>query len=369
MPHAVLRVGSAALIVGMLGVVAGCIPYRTGPVDLYRADTKVVRFALKNPRSAICPGQAVPLDVELDAIVDGELLHLKQHRFDLDDWFFNTRQLHLSSAQGTFDEDGVFHPSPDVTVSAQTGFVIFIRAPHGPSFSVRFPPAYECTARIGAAGRIGALGLAGDDATMADRDEQRGVGTHPLAAATGGPGQGGGVGGGGLRFEVYVTWVRTPDYTKLLAARSFGDVQTITLAAPGTPLEVLARGGQGGGGGRGGQGGSGLGAGGGLGGRGGTGGSGGAGGDVDIYVDDRFDDLERMVVANVDGGPGGAGGMPGPGGEADRFGAGAPRSRESSRGNPGANGLDGKRGPAGTARFARADVRQRFADLGALVPY
>ena len=282
---------------------------------------------------------------------------------------FHTRQLHLSSAQGSFDQDGVFHPSPDVTVSAQAGFVIFMRAPHGPSFSVRFPPAYECTAQLEAAGRHGAPGLSGDDATMADRDEERGAGTHPLAAATGGPGQAGGPGGGGPRFEVYVTWVRTPDYTKLLAARSLGDVQTLTLAAPGTPLEVLALGGRGGAGGRGGQGGTGLGAGGGMGGRGGLGGSGGAGGEVDIYIDERFDDLERMVVANVDGGPGGPGGMPGAGGEADRVGAGAPRSRESSRGVPGANGGDGRRGPSGVARIARADVRERFAGLGAIVPF
>lgn len=369
MPRAVLRVGSAALVAAIAiasGALGGCVSSRTAPIDLYRADTKVIRFALKNPRSTVCPGQPVPLDVELDALVDGELLHLKQRRFDLDDYMFHTRQLHLSSAQGFFSEDGVFYPNPDVTVSAQTGFVIFIRAPHGPSFSVRFPPAYECTAQIGRAGRYGAPGIDGYDATVADKDPH----THRDAAATGGIGQDGGEGGAGPRLEVFVTWVRTPDYTKLLAARSFGDVQTITLAPPGTPLTVLARGGQGGMGGRGGQGGTGLGDGGGWGGRGGAGGTGGPGGDVDVYIDDRFDDLERMVTADVDGGPGGPGGMPGKGGEADRWsGSGVKTSGEATRGAPGPSGADGKRGPAGAARFARADVRERFENLGALVPY
>lgn len=356
-----------------------CVPTRTAPIDLYRADTKVVRFALKNPRSTICPGQPVALDVELDALVDGELLHLKQHRYDLDDWIFEPRQLHLTSAQGSFGDDGKFYPSPDVTVSAQTGFVIFLRAPHGPAFSVRFPPAYECTASLGGAGRSGAPGAAGEDAIAADKDVDVASGDDPLGAARGKMGQNGGPGSEGPRFSVYITWVRTPDYTRLLAARSFGAVQTLTLVAPGTPLVVRASGGEGGAGGRGGQGGTGLArsssrrsvvfAPGGRGGTGGSGGTGGAGGEIDVFIDERFDELERMVVADVDGGAGGPGGPPGKGGEPGRAGNSGRRSETSQRGDPGASGVDGKRGPAGRARFARADVRARFAGLGALVPY
>lgn len=355
-----------------------CYPTLTAPVDLYRADTKVIRFALKNPRSAICPGQAVPLDVELDAMIDGELTHLVQKRFDTDSRLFLTRQLHLSSAQGTFDEDGVFHPDPDVTVSAQTGFVIFLRAPHGPPFSVRFPPVYECTAVLGRDGAIGAAGEDGEDALTSDRNEVVVAGDDPNGPARGRMGHPGGPGGGGPRLAVYVTWVRTPDYTRLLAARSFGDVQTLTLVAPGTPLNVRARGGRGGAGGRGGQGGSGLGittfrngvayAEGGRGGQGGTGGDGGAGGAIDLYLDERFGDLERMVVADVEGGAGGPGGMPGRGGDPGRVES-SRRSEGSMRGVPGAPGGDGKRGPPGQARIAKADVSARFVGLGAVVPY
>ena len=359
-----------------LAIVTTACVNTTAPIDLYRADTKVIRLALKNPRSAICPGEPVPLDVELDVVVGSDLLHLKQRRFDLDDRIFEPRQLHLSSAQGFFGENGSFYPDPDVTKSVQTGFVLFVRAPHGPAFAVRFPPSYECTAAIGAAGRYGAPGRDGEDAIAVDPNA-----VEPDAAARGHTAQEGGAGGEGPHFSVYVTWVRTPDYTKLLAARSFGDVQRITLVAPGTPLDIHARGGRGGAGGRGGQGGRGLlkgtstdgraiygdGA---TGGTGGTGGVGGTGGDVDIYVDERFDDLERMFNADTSGGEGGQGGQPGRGGDGGRpndF----KRGMEGSvtQGAPGAPGINGKRGRPGRVRTARADVRAQFEGLGAIVPY
>lgn len=375
------RAGSGLVVAALaMCVAAGCVPTRTAPVDLYRADTKVIRFALKNPRSAICPGEPVALDVELDAVVGGEVLHLKQRRFDLDDHIFEPRQLHLSSPQGFFGENGSFYPNPDVAASAQTGFVFHVRAPHGPAFAVRFPPSYECTATLGAAGRYGVSGGNGLDAISVDPVIDLARGDDHNAASTGHRAQDGGEGGRGPRFAVYVTWVRTPDYTKLLAARSFGDVQRITLVAPGTPLLVRALGGQGGAGGRGGQGGAGVplratrqgmvyGPG-GRGGTGGTGGDGGAGGDVDVFIDERFDDLQRMVVAQVDGGPGGPGGQAGRGGEGGR-GSNFKRGSEGSlqSGPPGAPGVDGKRGRSGSARIARADVRERFDGLGAVVPY
>ncbi|MBX3192476.1 MAG: hypothetical protein KF819_36130 [Labilithrix sp.] len=357
--------------------VGGCVPMRTAPVDLYRADTRVVRLALKNPRSAICPGQPLDLDVELDAVVDGEMRHLVQRRYDLDDAIFDLRQLHLSSPQGFFGENGAYYPSPDVTVSAQTGFVIYARAPHGPAFSVRFPPAYECTATIGAPGRYGAPALDGDDAIAAERNHEIDEGQDDVSpAAAGHAGQEGGPGGKGPDLTVYVTWVRTPDYTKLLAARSLGDLDRVTLVAPGTTLKVLARGGQGGAGGRGGQGARGLpgdrrdgryvyGRG-GRGEAGGEGGEGGAGGNVEIVVDDRFDDLERMVVADVRGGEGGPGGLPGKGGEG---GWAAFREGGSLRGAPGPSGPNGKPGRAGSARLVRASVQDRFEGMGPIVPY
>lgn len=220
-----------------------CVPTRTAPIDLYRADTKVIRFALKNPRSTICPGEPVALDVELDAVVDGEILHLKQHRFGLDDYIFEPRQLHLSSPQGFFAENGVFYPNADVTASVQTGFVFFVRAPHGPAFSVRFPPSYECTTMIGVAGRNGVAGENGDDAIVSETTDDVAAGDDPRAGAMGHAAQHGGPGGEGPRFEVFVTWFRTPDYTKLLAARSLGPahVQKVTGRARVARADVRAR--------------------------------------------------------------------------------------------------------------------------------
>ncbi len=259
-----------------------------------------MRLGLAGPRAAICPGEPVKLDVVLDVVdEDGETMKLVPHRRTFEDAIFDVRQLRVSSPQGFFDGDGVFYPKPDVAASVQTGFVLYARAPHGPSFSVRFPPAYECTASIG-------------------RD---------------GP-----TGGEGPRFEVFVTWVKTPDYTKLLAARAFGEVDAITLVAPGTPLVARACGGRGA-----------------AGVPGGDGGDGGAGGDVTIVVDDRFDDLERMVTADVRGGDGG------PAGYDELL---ARTQTEGIRGRP------GKHGPRGKASIVRGrDVRSRFEGLGAIVAW
>ena len=109
---------------------------------------------------------------------------------------------------------------------------------------------------------------------------------------------------------MFVTWVETADYAKLLASRAEGDIDMLTLVAPGYPLNVIAIGGTGG---DGGQGPRGMRAGGG--GTGGDGGSGGAGGGVDVIVDERFAELEGYVNIDVQGGAGGRAGPPGPGGD------------------------------------------------------
>jgi len=49
---------------------------------------------------------------------------------------------------------------------------------------------------------------------------------------------------------VFVTWVETADYAKVLASRAEGDIVMLTLVAPGYPLNVIAIGGTGGDGGR-----------------------------------------------------------------------------------------------------------------------
>lgn len=287
----------------LLALVA-CVPAPRAPVDLESVDTRSVRFGLAGPRGAICPGQPVKLDVLLEAVDrDGDPVRLRAHRRTFEDAIFDPRQLRVSSPQGFFDGDGTFYPTPDVTASVQTGFVLYTHVPRGPSFAVRFPPSYECTAEIGGAGAHGFHGTAGEK---------------------------------GPKFSVYVTWVKTPDYTRLLAARAVGDVDRVTLVAPGTPLVARARGGQGG-----------------AGVYDGPGGDGGQGGDVTIVLDERWDDLERLVTSDVRGGEGGPGGYD----ELEnRF------TYEAIRGRP------GRRGEPGTVTVRRGDVRSRFDGLGAIVP-
>jgi hypothetical protein len=363
-----------AALVAILACAGGgaCVPAPRGPIDLTRVEARVVHFGLKSPRSAICPGEPVALDVMLDVVDPGDHdakpRRLVPHRHEIDDAIFDVRQLQLSSPNGTFDTAGVFHPNDDVQASVHTGFVLYARAPHGPAFSVRFPPSYECTANIGASGRPGADGHDGEDALFVDRDEDvLAPGVAQGGPAIGRPGQPGGEGAEGPRLTVFVTWVRTPDYTKLLAARAAGDVDRLTLVAPGTPLEIIARGGHGGAGGRGGQGATGMDAsGGGRGGTGGIGGEGGKGGSVHVVLDERFEDLERYVVTDVRGGSGGAGGMPGRGGQGtrgDRIGS----ARMGAEGPAGANGPTGRAGPFGRASIVRGDVHARFENLGAIV--
>jgi hypothetical protein len=374
---------SSALPVATLLALASavaCVPAPRAPIDLQRVEAKVVHFGLAGPRSTICPGQPIALDVALDAIVDGdEPMHLVRHRRDIDDAIFDVTQLHLSSPQGFFDAQGTFYPKPDVMASAHTGFVLYARAPRGPAFSVRFPPSYECTASFGKSGALGAPGLDGEDATVADLDGVALPGkSEPPASGRGG--QQGGEGGTGPRFTVFVTWVKTPDYTKLLAARASGDVDRVTLVAPGTPLEIVARGGEGGAGGRGGQGATATehGGAGGPGGEGGTGGRGGGGGEVDVVLDDRFPELDGFVVVDVRGGAGGPGGMPGRGGEGafgdvmGRKGRVLGQARIGPQGPPGASGRSGERGASGRSTVTRSSgeaVRSRFDGLGAVVPY
>lgn len=253
-----------------------------------------MRFGLASPRATICPGEAVKLDVLIDAVDDdGDRVLLRPHRRTLDDGIFDPRQLKVSSPQGFFDGDGTFYPNPDVTASVQTGFVLYSRAPNGPAFAVRFPPSYECTARIGKDGAPG---------------------------------------GRGPSFHVFVTWARTPDYTKVLAARATGEFEGMTLVAPGMTLVAYARGGQGEYG----------------------GGTGGDGGDVVVVTDERFDDLRHYVTADVRGGEGGPGFY-------DEV--------EASRGQEGFRGAPGLRGSHGTASFERGAVRSHFENLNAIVPY
>jgi hypothetical protein len=370
--------GLAVLLMAM----GGCWVPR-GPIDLRDAETHVVKFGVEAARGGICPGEPVNLDVELTAEVGSRTMRLTRQRRDLDDAIFDMKQVRFASAQGRIDEEGRFFPNADPLVSAQSGFVFYVAVPRGPTFSVRYPPVYECATPFGREGQSGVDGPRGEDALFEDRTDLSAAfaADGELPSATGFNGGDGGPGGPGPELTIYVTWVQTPDYTKLLAARAEGDVHGLTLRAPGTPLDVLARGGRGGAGGSGGQGASGLDeirngkrgrhvvktfTRGGLGGSGGGGGDGGAGGSVRVVVDERFE-LESWVHVDVQGGEGGPGGRAGAGGRGGAANLAGARETSASSGLPGTTGKSGPSGPNGHVSFERGDVRSHFEGLGAVV--
>lgn len=376
-PLASCRTGAVKrlFIFGLVAV--GCVPAPRGAIDLHRAETRRINLALESARSTICPGEAVGLDVTLDVVVDGEdeLTRLVPKRHVIDDYLFDVHQLHLSSPQGAFDREGLFHPDADAMTSVRTGFVFFARPPRGPALSVRYPPTYECGGIVGTDGARGSEGRVGDEGVS---------GATPNLSLHGGPGGRGGEGARGPRINVALTWVRTPDYTKLLAARAEGEGVVgsgLSLVAPGGSLRIQARGGPGGRGGRGGEGTRGWSDGepGGIGGQGGAGGDGGPGGEVEVLLDDRFaDELETLVVIDVRGGAageGGLGGLGGPGAEGRpvRNGRGRVVAREpaGAPGPEGARGSIGRDGPGGASHVSAAPsaaVLARFQGLGAIVP-
>lgn len=361
----------AALLSALLGA---CAPSPRAPADLRVTDARVVRFGLGTGVGAICPGSAVPIELQLEARVDGHDVTLFRHRRDLDDRVFDLAQVHLSSPQGTFDRDGVFHASPDVLATAQSGYVLHVRVPNGPAFAVRYPPSYACGSPFGKEGSQGVEGQAGTDAVLGEAEGH--VTADGTGLAGGGrPGNPGGPGGTGPKMTVFVTWVSSPDYTRLLAARSVGDAGGLTLVEPGTTLSVVARGGPGGRGGRGGRGAAAFaveqaGA---PGGAGGRGGPGGVGGEVELVLDERFPELERWVRADVSGGVGGEGGLGGQGGgPLGRLAAGDRRgAAHYDYGQPGPTGMNGGSGAPGASgkvSIVRRDVRALFEGLGPIVP-
>jgi hypothetical protein len=123
-----------------------CVPAPRAPIDLHRAETKVVRFGLKGPRSTVCPGEPTSTEIVLDAVIDGDdtPTRLVPYRHEIDDWIFDRKQIHLSSPQGTFDAEGVFHPHAEVVASFLTGFVLFSSRPMCLVFAVRFLRWYVC---------------------------------------------------------------------------------------------------------------------------------------------------------------------------------------------------------------------------------
>ena len=68
-----------------------CVPAPRAPIDLQHVEARVVYFGLNGPRSTVCPGEPVAMDISLDATVDGSEVRLVKHRFEIDDYIFDMR--------------------------------------------------------------------------------------------------------------------------------------------------------------------------------------------------------------------------------------------------------------------------------------
>jgi hypothetical protein len=365
----------AALLVEL---VAGCDVVPRAPVDLRAAQVVSVQVAAESAHQTVCPGEAVPLDVDMMAWLPGksELTPVHVRREDLDDWVVDPRAFHMSSAQGKVDREGVFHADRDARTSAETGFLVDVRLPNGPLFGVRFRPMYDCVHSIGVAGAAGREGLPGD----------YGLAGYGIDGGVGQAGGEGGPGATGPNETVYVTLVRTPFYPRLLAALSEGEHEELVLVPADRSLLVLARGGDGGPGGEGGEGGHAFAT---IdtqhrssrrqrgkpplqfqaqqpgdGGEGGRGGAGGPGGRLVVHIDSRFPELAERLHIDVRGGSGGRGGWPGkPGDGTPVYGY----ADNAHRGRPGSHGATGAAGPDGKKELVMDhEVPVRFAGLGGI---
>jgi hypothetical protein len=378
---------------GLLALVAAATLGCSGPLALPRepvslASAKVVSMSVALEKGdAICPGQDVPLAIDVAVLRRGESTPTVVHarRTLVKDVSFDPATLAIRSAQGSVDRDGIFHASADPRLSAE-GFTVQLHPARGDDVTVRFPVTYGCVRTAGvdlASAPEGTRGRRGDN-----------IG-HPIKAAPGGPGGTGERGADAPNVVLYVTWVKTPGHERLIAVVDEHGSEHVTLAPADTPLRLTAHGGAGGHGGRGGEGGEGTtwcaqertsrnrrrgtvlrtcverrwsfp----GDGGQGGDGGDGGAGGRLEVHVDRRHPELADALALDVSGGAAGLAGASGAEGETSPHAdwTDLPARFQKAHGMPGAHGADGRRGREGTAVVVLDDVSEHFVGLGAIEP-
>jgi hypothetical protein len=365
---------------------SGPLPLPRDPVSLDSARVLSMSVALAEG-TAICPGQDVPLAIDVAVLRRGESTPTVVHarRTHVHDAIFEPATLAIRSAQGAIDRDGIFHASADPRLSAE-GFTLQLHPSRGDDVTVRFPATYGCVRSAGvelASAPEGTRGMRGDN-----------IG-HPIKAAPGGPGGTGDRGADAPNVVVYVTLVKTPEHEKLIAVLVDDGSERLTLAPADAPLRIAAQGGAGGHGGRGGEGGVGStwcaderrrrnrrrgtfftvcverrwsvp----GDGGRGGDGGDGGAGGRLEVHVDRRHPELADALALDVSGGAAGLAGASGAEGETNPHAEwqDLPARFRKARGMPGTPGANGRRGRDGTAVVVLDDVSAQFERMGAIEP-
>lgn len=368
------------LVLPAVAVLSGCVVFRhlagRDTVDLEKADVRAMGVDIRKAQKTICPRERVQMAVFADVVLQGKEGLRKfetweggpnanrNGKLDFADFAF-------ASDAGSFDPDGWFTPHPSLLATAAREMEIttaYRRRPDKFTFKTSYKPDYDCIKEqgkdgppgiAGAPGSAGTRGTAGSTGAtttsyqpastpggMSHTTTQQGPGGNGGNGGPGGPGSNGTNGGAGPRFAVWVTFVKTPFYDKLVAAVIEGDVTDVLLFPPETVLQLHANGGRGGAGGPGGKGGEG-GPGGsgnppgspgqkGADGRGGNGGNGGAGGSIEITFDARFAaELRAVLNAQANGG------APGPGGAG--------------------GGISGQLGAPGRVERLEGDVRERFA--------
>lgn len=382
-----------------LGFLAGCGVLRSlagrNTVDLEGADVRSMGVDLRKEEKTICPRERVQMAVFAEVVLKGESQVSKLEtwagtgqenrngKLDFSDFAFH-------SDAGTFDENGWFSPTSDLTKTAGREIqidTVYRRRPDKFTFKTGYKPDYRCIHSGGAsgeAGPAGEAGAAGQTGESGSSGSSTSAGSAGRDGGAGGQGAPGGTGRAGPKLTAFATLVKTPFYEKLLAVRLEGGANDFLLFHPEGKLVIAARGGDGGPGGAGGRGGDGGSGGGGnppgsgghggAGGNGGNGGSGGPGGSIELYFDERFPEIGKLIELATAGGSAGLGGSAGTGGSAGRAGStfgGTVSASDGKAGASGAAGAQGSPGPAGTELRRAARVADKFdgqASLTVLSP-
>ncbi len=390
------RTFAATLLVSLAVAAPGCSIFgaittaaKKNTVNMDKWEVQTMKVDIRSDHKAICPGKPVQMAVFAEA----KHKKRKNKQKTLETWEGSPEssrigkmgfdQFEFASAQGSIDEHGFFHPSPDLIATAASGFEITTKYKADPqkfSFSNAYKPTYDCITMgggYGPSGQMGNTGPSGNDGASGSGGSSEQAGGHGGDGTAGGQGGNGTDGGPGPNIVAYATVVRTPHHDHLVALKLTGDVEDVLLFDPKQPFTLSVAGGAGGPGGQGGSGGArgnggsgfpgGTGGVGGDGGAGGNGGNGGPGGSVTLVYDPAFPELANAIRLDASGGPGGSAGAPGYGGSAgsagSALGEGATAGAAGTQGTEGTPGMAGQPGPDGIARAEAGDVAEVFAFL------
>lgn len=377
---------SASGCSSLVAVMSGGV--RKSSVNMEKWELTKMDVSLQGGARSICPRAPVQMSIVAEA------KHKKRDKVKtMETWAGDPERavrigkmgfesFDFATEGGEVDENGYFHPSPDMLATAG-GYKIgtkYKEKPDSLTSDKAYVPTYDCVVAGGmsaSSGQSGPGGATGESGASGDSGSSEKAGGPGGTGGAGGQGPNGGDGASGPSLTAYATLVSTEHHDSLVLLRIEGDTTDTLLFDPKSSFVLGARGGMGGAGGPGGSGGSGGrggsgylggdGGAGGPGGSGGLGGNGGAGGKIEFFYDSRYPELANVVALDVAGGGGGNGGSTGSGGSAGSGGSGQGEgSQAGPAGAAGPSGVEGSTGSAGSDGLARAesmDTASVFADL------